>query len=590
MGLSLAAIFALVALTIVMILGVAAWARFDALLGVRWRRTTRRLADARAGAFRTPPIGGGDQLAQFDHALRAIALKHALYEASQKRYQLFAKHARDAIFFFRRSDARILEVSDAAVEMYGYSQEELLTMTGHQLRDYSVPQPTLPYEPFSLLFQTTHKRKDGTPFPVEIASQSAVLDGEHVVLSIIRDVTAQRRAEATIRSALSTALEATRLKSDFVATMSHEIRTPMNAVLGMSDLLLATELTQEQTEYASVLRDAAEQLLDVINDILDYSKIEARRLELEAIAVSPLKLVEGVVAVIAPAAAKKHLSLTIEVDPRLPHAVLTDPVRLHQVLVNLVGNAVKFTYSGEVGFAAELLEMADGRAMLRFVVRDTGIGIEQSALPSLFEAFSQGDASTTRRFGGAGLGLAISKGIVGLMGGQIEVESQPGRGSTFIVNLSLPISTTPPPVERGEIIPSMHDIRVATRGARVLVADDNVVNQRLTSRQLERLGITCDVASTGKEAVEMALRGDYDMLFMDCHMPEMDGFEATRAIREGERHSDAHVVIVAMTASTLEDDRNACIAAGMDDYLSKPFTLAELRRITATWLRPHAIT
>ncbi len=574
-------------------------------------------------------------------------------------------------------------------------------------------------------------RADGTTFAAEY-SAFPISDGEAVSGAVItfNDITERRRSEGALAAAHAQAMEASRLKSEFLANMSHEIRTPMNGIIGMTALLFTTAISAEQREYAEAISESAEALMTIINDILDFSKIEAGRIDIEAIDFDLRVVVQDAAKLVAHRIDEKGLTLRVVVDPQMHGAVRGDPGRIRQVLINLLGNAVKFTDSGAVTLRVQAPDPGADSVLVRFEVADTGIGIEPQYLEHLFETFTQADASTTRRFGGTGLGLAICKRLVELMGGELGVRSAEGRGSTFWFTLTLPRAVSPatglgPPqrvldgvhvivvddnktsrmvleqnlrmwgarpecfegggqafaallraAERGDPfrlaildhqmpgtdgiglawairqIPLLHpsplilltssallgdatrarEARIdaylskpvvvaelhacvatllspgdrstagpmVTRGAlpeaplaargHLLVVDDNPVNQRVALRMLEKMGHVVDVADNGVVAVERVERDHYDAVLMDCQMPVMDGFAATREIRRREGPG-GHTTIIAMTAGAMMGDEGKCLDAGMDAYLSKPINAGSLatmlERVTTLGTRPH---
>ncbi|QDU37401.1 Signal transduction histidine-protein kinase BarA [Maioricimonas rarisocia] len=674
----------------------------------------------------------------FTGIVRDISQRKA---AEQKETELgrILENSLNEVYIFDADSLQFRLVNSGACANLGYAPSELLQRTPIDIK------PGFTAEKFEealaplrdgteqrLVFTTQHIRKDGSEYPVEVHLERATFGGAPAFVANVLDITDRRRVELLLQQEKEAAESASRAKSEFLANMSHEIRTPMNGIIGMTELALATELDGEQREYLDTVASSADSLLTIINDILDFSKIEAGKLELETVPMCPRELIGDTMKMLAIRAHEKQLELTWRVDPEVPDGLLGDPVRLRQILVNLTGNAIKFTEQGEVAVDCALIGSSSDSAELHFQVRDTGVGIAKRRQKTIFEAFSQEDTSTTRTHGGTGLGLSISSRLVQLMGGRIWLESEVGQGSTFHVVVRLPVDhserkqtdagdvilqnvrtlvvddnatnrrilqeilgtwdmrttvvdggpaalkamrsaiheedpfrivltdghmpemdgfmlaeqirqanefpgsiilmltsgmqapqarcrdlgirstlfkpvrqqelkqalirvlsqemvtvvpPTPPPASK--LVESSGTNTPATRSGKpasslkVLLVEDNAVNQKVARRMLDRLSHTTEVAANGKEGLDAIENGEYDLVLMDVQMPEIDGLTATHIVRDREQRSGGHIPIVAMTANAIQGDRERCLAAGMDDYISKPINSRALEEVIA---------
>jgi PAS domain S-box-containing protein len=482
-------------------------------------------------------------------------------------FRALSESTRDIILFMDRDTMEIVEANSAAVEAFGYAREELIganlsIIQGHVGR-IAASDETLER---GLLFEREYWRKDGTTFPAEVFGRMTEIEGRRLYVSTTRDITERFTARQEVARALDHAIEASRLKSEFVATMSHEIRTPMNGIIGMTDLLMRTPLAGDQREFAMTVRESAHALLTIINDILDFSKMEAGKIDLESIAFDPAHVVNGVAKLLSGTAESKGIDLTVSISPRLPATVQGDPTRLRQILLNLVGNAVKFTEHGEIRIAARLEEDDGADTVLRFEVIDTGIGIPEDVRAKLFTAFVQADGSTTRRYGGTGLGLAISRRLVELMGGEIGIRANPAGGSVFTFNARFGHADA---VE----LPADPAAYAALKGLRALIVDDNAVARRALTGYLSSWGLATVDTDNPDRALAMlteavAAERPFDVVLLDYVMPQKDGFVLGSEIAADPSYGSPALILV--TAFDARGRSQRAREAGFSAYLLKP--------------------
>jgi two-component system sensor histidine kinase/response regulator len=506
-----------------------------------------------------------------------------------------------AIVSITDKDGRILYANDLFCASAGYPREEFFGNT-HGIVKSGVHGPDFYRDLWSTILagrvwkgEMCNRAKSGELY--WFASTIVPLTGPNgqpdQFIGICTDITRRKTAEAELQSAKEIAEAANRAKSEFLANMSHEIRTPMNGIIGMTNLALDTTLSAEQREYLETVKTSADALLTIINDILDFSKIEAGKLGIEAIPFDLHALICKPVRLLAPRADEKQLRCVSRIASNVPLQVIGDPVRLRQILLNLLGNAIKFTEVGEVAIDVEAKVGADETAQLHFVVRDSGIGIPPDKQEHIFEAFAQEDSSTSRRFGGTGLGLSICSRLVELMHGRIWVESTPGTGSAFHFELNLPVVATDAGSTQaaGTDLAPRTKLAATARSAHVLLVEDNAVNQRVAMALLQRRGHRVSLAQNGIEALDAlaaiadGLDNRFDVILMDMQMPLMDGLEATREIRKREITAGiGRTPIIAMTANAMQGDREICLAAGMDDYVSKPIRADLMYEALDRWI------
>jgi two-component system, sensor histidine kinase and response regulator len=534
--------------------------------------------------------------AKIDHGQSYEDTIEALRRAEQK-YRSIFENATEGIFQ-TTPEGKYLSANPALARMFGYdSPDELLadlTDIGSQL--YVDPDRR---RKFALAirhdgriqdFEAQIYRRDKSVIWIS-ENARAVHDevtGELLYYEgMVQDITSRKSTEDAGKQATAAAEAANRAKSEFLANMSHEIRTPMNGVIGMTGLLLETSLTNEQREFAESIGFSADALLTIINDILDFSKIEAGKLTFELLDFDLAEAVESTLDMLAEGAHGKGIELVSAISPDVPTRLRGDVGRLRQILANLIGNAIKFTESGEIVVQLFKESETETHAGVRFNVQDTGIGIPAETQVRLFQAFSQADGSTTRKYGGTGLGLTISKQLVAMMDGQIGVHSEPGHGSTFWFTILLEKQAAdakaPEKTVVAASVPDPSEPNPQIEKMRILLAEDNIVNQKVALGQLRKLRYRADSVANGLEVLAALQLAPYDIILMDCQMPEMDGYEATRVIRKQEQSLGkacswkSPVYIIAVTANAMQADREKCLATGMDDYLSKPVRPLELR-------------
>lgn len=508
-----------------------------------------------------------------------------LIKANETRLKRLIENITDAFWIIDRN-GKIIDVNKKACIDTGYTKEELLKMSINQL------DPTVKENEFPMIFDTIiekgsldyigkHIKKNGDIYEVEAIAGIIELDGTLYDICTTRNITEKMLFEKELIDAKQKAEIANRAKSEFLSNMSHEIRTPMNGILGMIELSLMGDLKSEIRENLEIAMSSAKSLLHIINDILDYSKIEADKISLVAETFNIRKIIKEIISLFLISAEQKYIKLDSYIDENIPEFIKGDEVKLRQILSNLIGNAVKFTKEGIIKLNVKLDSTKEESIKLEFSVKDTGIGISKDKQEFIFERFNQIDSSYTKKYKGTGLGISISKKLSELMGGEMWLESEEGLGSTFYFTANFTIDK-----DKIKSIPKIieHSNNEKIQNKLVLLVEDDKINQKVAEKMLEIRNIKVIIAENGKEAVELYDTYNFDLIFMDISMPIINGFEATLLIRQKELLNKKHTPIIAMTAYALHGDSNKCIAAGMDEYISKPISIADLNSKIDKWI------
>ena len=489
---------------------------------------------------------------------------------SENKFRVLIEAANDGVLLSKNGFA--FEANPAFCKLFGYSSDEIqnkpiIDFIGQKNQELVLNHIKANY---AVAYECECVKKNGTTFMVEVIGKNLTINNENVLMSTIRDITELKKAEEMLKESVAKSIQAAKAKSEFLANISHEVRTPLNGIMGMASLLKETPLSREQAKYVEVLKSSADNLLVIVNDVLDFSKIEANKMSLEKIDFRIKSLIEDVCHILAPIALKKDLIFQAELHPQLPEVVSGDPTRLRQILMNLANNALKFTIKGSVVIKVSPTTNNN----IRFEVKDSGIGIPQSSLKEIFVPFSQVDTSTTRQFGGTGLGLSICRQLVELMGGQLEVESEINKGSTFYFTVELNKVDSNQLAERKPNSSSSVDeltAKLLNEKMKILLVDDNEENRFLILTYLKKFPFTIDIAENGEIALVKMRANSYDVVLMDIQMPVMDGLEATQIFRAWEKEErKTSTFIVALSAHALADEVKKSLDAGCDRHITKP--------------------
>lgn len=510
-------------------------------------------------------------------------IQENIAKVNEEKFMALAASANDAIIML--DGLGLVNFWNRAAEiMFGYSFEQiinasierlLVSVNGSSLTIDGIRGHEMLFDKAIVISEYSALPRIGPTFPVEISFTTFKVGGLDQFLLIIRDVSERKKREAELLTALDRANEATRAKQQFLSVMSHEIRTPLNGILGAVNLLLQENPREDQLDYFKTLEFSGNHLLSLVNDILDFSKIEANRIQFERIDFNLRELVKGLMKIFAFKANDKGIELKLNVADNIPDVVKGDPMRLNQILTNLIGNAVKFTEKGEISLKIHIVEQHEKFLRCRFEVVDSGIGIQPEKLSTIFEFFSQADTNTTRKYGGTGLGLAITRKLVELQNGTIEVKSEMNKGSSFSFELSFEIAIT----DANREVKASGNQQHSLKGIRILLVEDNKINQMIAGKFLNRWDAVVVIAENGKEALEKSLEGKFDIILMDLQMPELDGYETSRLIRARADDYSLNIPIIALTASAYNEVKDGVMLSGMNDIINKPFIPDELNRI-----------